>query len=167
MLSVQPTSYWKLKTNRHSFHILILLNLACAQTPTKAQEETFVIVNIGFKFGYAMSEQSSFLGGLEVSVNFYQGHAGFGFLASTEQWTVRTLDHYAVQAFWGFAGASFGPTSMKSPNDTTSGYSTTFFGGAIVLPYYRYTTLRNGSDAHEIGIYAKLPVPLLYPKIRM
>ncbi len=130
-------------------------------------QDTFIIVNVGFKLGYAVSEQSSFLGGLEVSLNFYRYPAGVGFLLSTEQWNKREVEHYAVQGFYWLAGASFGPTTMKSQTDTTTGYSATISGGALVLPYYRFTTLQNGISAHEIGFYGKLPLPLVYPKIRM
>ena len=130
-------------------------------------QDALVIVNIGFKFGYAITKESSMVGGIELSVNFYRDFKGIGFLVSTEQWSGRELDHYAIQVFYGLAGVSFGPAVMRLPTGTTSGYVGTLFGGAFVLPYYRYSFFRNDTNAHEMGLYAKLPLPVIYPKIRM
>jgi len=139
--------------------VILLLSVGLA----KAQEK-FVILNIGFKFGYAVSDQSSLVGGIEVSLNYYRDGKGVGILVSTEQLSGREMDHYAVQGFLGLVGMSFGPSVMRTKDDTTSGYSCTLFGGAIALPYYRFTTLQNGVSAHEFGFFAKLPLSFIYPK---
>jgi len=133
---------------------------------TEAQEP-YVVLNIGFKFGYSISDESRFVGGIEASLNYYKDFAGVGILVSTEQWSGATLDHYAVQGFWGLLGASFGPAVLRSQTATTTGYAGTLFGGAIVLPYYRYSTFQNDLTAHELGLYAKLPLPIVHPKISM
>lgn len=126
------------------------------------------MVGIGFKFGYAFADQSSFLGGLELSVNYYRNLTGFGILVSTEQWTSgRRLYHYGLQCFWRFTGVSFGPTILTSKEATVYGCAATVFAGAILLPYYWLSLLPNESDILEFGIYAKLPLPLVHPKFSL
>ncbi len=145
--------------------LCVVLALLCLPLFRVTAQDTFVIVNIGFKFGYAITNQSSFVSGLELSVNYYRDLKGIGILVSTEQWTSgRRLYHYAIQGFYGLVGASFGPTILKSQSGQTIGYSGTLFGGAILLPYYRFTNFQNDTSAHELGVYAKLPLPVVYPK---
>jgi hypothetical protein len=147
------------------FFVLVLL---CVSIDKARAEGPYIVVNIGFKFGIVMTGHPDFLGGLELSVNYYKDLKGFGVLVSTEQWTSgRRLYHYGFQGFWKMVGASVGPSILTSKEGNTVGYAATFFGGAILLPYYRLSVFPNESNAHELGMYAKLPLPIVYPKFSL
>jgi hypothetical protein len=148
--------------------LCFVLVLLCVSVDKARAEGPYVVVNIGFKFGIVMTDQPSFLGGIELSVNYYKDLKGFGVLVSTEQWTSgRRLYHYALQGFWRIVGVSVGPSILTSKEEKTVGYAATFFGGAILLPYYRLSVFANEPNAHELGMYAKLPLPIVYPKFSL
>jgi hypothetical protein len=152
-------------TAYYTMNVRVLLFSLCFPLLSVNAQDTFVVVNIGIKLGYAVSAPSSMVGGLEVSVNYYRDRKGIGVLVSTEQWYGRSMDHYAVQAFYGLMGMSFGPSIMRTKTSRTSGYSGTLFGGAIVLPYYRFSVFHDDTNAHEVGFYAKLPLPVVHPNL--
>jgi hypothetical protein len=129
---------------------------------------TFVSFNIGFKFGYVVANNKGVIGGIEASLNYRKNLIGVGILISYEQFSGkissqsgRVFHHYAIQGFWRSLGISFGPMKVALPINNELYYSATLFYGALIFPYYRFTFGQSVSNSHEIGMFAKLPIPIV------
>ena len=121
-------------------------------------------INPGIKLGYVFGKDGGFNFGIEISVTTTRdnnGHDTYGALISFESFHDKEVAHIGFEVFpniW--YGFSMGPSLVFSSENSDIGIATTIFGGAFILPYYRYTYLPSSPDFHEVGSYLKLLIPL-------
>ena len=149
--------------NRLRLFLLIFSASIVLQIQTGFAQTQHWYVNPGIKLGYAFGSSGGFVLGGEVSLTTINENHYFawGILASVESVGDIKLIHCGVEYFPHiFYGASFGPSFVINQNRDELAWTTTVFGGAFILPYYRLTIRPNNDDIHEIGSFFKLLIPL-------
>jgi len=119
--------------------------------------------NPGVKLGYAFGKDGGFISGVELSLTttLDNQRGAWGILFSLEKCRSYTMLHFGGEIFPNSPiGFSFGPSLIRQNDKNEFGASATLFGGALILPYYRYTYRHSLTDINELGAFLKWFVPL-------
>ncbi len=128
-----------------------------------AQTDHHYIFSPGIKLGYVFGSNGGIVFGFEGSLivtGDYNDDPVYGIVFNYD-WLGKTeFLHIGLEYSENATGIEVGPTFGWLDGDRHFGFGVTPYAGFLIYPYYNYTYLNNGTDFHQIGSFAKLPIQI-------
>ena len=140
------------------FAFLILVNYNM-----QAKEGSWL--NPGVKFGYAFGNGGGFVFGLELSMVWLNEDRFHGIVIAFERCDNAKLIKYHVAyetlpLINSPVGVSLGPSLTIIDDKKYPGFTSTLYGGVLIIPYLAFTFNLGTAPDFDLGSYIKLPIPM-------
>jgi hypothetical protein len=146
------------------FILVLLFILSSSITAHCETDATSIFINPGVKLGYTWGKNGGFTWGWEVSCSAYRnGTMAYYGVSIGMDWTKNIRKSY-VNLETGvplFTGISLGPTLITENGRNDVGISFSSYILFLAMPYYTQTTRFGHRNIEEVGVYLKMPIPVI------
>lgn len=139
----------------------VLLSGMMILDPILGAQQNWVSINPGVKLAYEFGSQSGFVFGAEISLVVMPDHDRpyyWGIVASVDQCHDLSKSIIGIEGGYGIVGMCVGPSFLSKKGVDDIGFTITPYAGAVLIPYFSFTSSSKFGYLNEVGSYVKIPI---------